>query len=130
VKYPVPKPALKTAIAVLRAALDPDVGVATVDPRIWPRLFVRLTRAGGSQIVPVTDIARLLVECYADSDAACEALTGDCLTALRNTEGVTTTNGVFLRGWGNEDGPVQLPDPKVPDHRRWQFQGDLLISPN
>jgi hypothetical protein len=129
--WPVPKPAVKTAIAVLRAALDPSVGVATVKPRIWPRLFVMVTRAGGGQTLPNTDVARILVECWADSDAACEALTNECRAALRNTQGVTVDGtGVFLRGFDNENGPVQLPDPDVPDHRRWQFQGDLLVSTN
>lgn len=130
--FPTPKPAVKTAIAVLRAALDPAVGVATVKPRIWPRLFVLVTRSGGglnNPAYPVTDIARILVECWADSDAACETLTNQCRAALYNTQGVTI-DGVFLRGFDNENGPVQLPDPDVPDHRRWQFQGDLMISTN
>jgi hypothetical protein len=125
--WEVPKPAVKTAIAVLRATLDPAVGVATVKPRVWPRLFVMITRSGGGLTFPNTDTARLLVECWADSDAACEALTNECRAALRNTQGVTI-DGVFLRGFDNEQGPVQLPDPDVPDHRRWQFQGDLMVS--
>jgi hypothetical protein len=126
-RYETPKPAVKTAIAVLRADLDPAVGVATVKPRVWPRLFVMLTRSGGGLIHPNTDVARLLVECWADSDAACEALTNQCRASLRSTEG-RTVDGVFLRGFDNEQGPVQLPDPDVPDHRRWQFQGDLMVS--
>ena len=123
-----PKPTLRTAIAVLRAALDPAVGVATVNPRVWPRLFVKVTISGGpGWVFPNTDITRLLVECWADSDAACEVLTNECRTALYNTEG-RIVDGVFLRGFDNDTGPVQLPDPDVPDHRRWQFQGDLMVS--
>jgi hypothetical protein len=128
-KYPVPQPALKTAIAVLRAALDPSVGVATVEPRIWPRQFVRVSRAGGGQTLINTDTMRVLVECYSDSDASCETLINECRAALFSTEGVTV-GGVFVRGFDNEQGPVQLNDPKVSDHRRWQFQGDLLVSTN
>jgi hypothetical protein len=128
-QWPVPKPALKAAIAVLRAALDPSVGVATVEPRVWPRLFVKVTRAGGGRQLINTDVARLLVECYADSDAACETLTNQCRAALASTQG-TTFDGVFLRGYDNEQGPVQLANPNVTDHRRWQFQGDLLVSTN
>jgi hypothetical protein len=90
-------------------------------------LFVRVSRSGGGQELIVTDTCRLLVECWADSAASAETLVNDCRAALRNTTG-QTVDGAFLRGFDNEAGPVELPDPGVPDRQRWQFQGDLLIS--
>lgn len=130
-----PKPAVLTAIMILRAALDSkDTTVAAGMPRVWKRFHVRVTRAGGGQDLIVTDTARLLVECYADSPAAAEVLTNKCRAALHNATGhridLGSAGKAFVRGYDNEVGPVEFPDVSVSDRQRWQFQGDLLVSTN
>jgi hypothetical protein len=129
--YPTPKPAVKTAIAVLQAAFDGvDEAVGYQMPKTWPRVYIRVSRGGGGLHPPaglVTDTARILCELYGAQVADVETASGQAIAALRNAQG-TSVNGVFLRGFDNIDGPTDFPDVTVPDMCRWQFQGDLLVS--
>ena len=124
--WPLPQPAVKVAIAILTEAMDP-VLVSARMPKTRPLQFVRVDRVGGSMPTPVTDISRLLVECFASDMATAEDMTAQARQALRNAGG-SIVAGAFVRGWTGEQGPVSFDDPTVTDQRRWQFTGDLLIS--
>jgi len=122
-----PKPALKTAIAVLRAASAlSGVQVGTDMPNPRPTQFVRVSRVGGSRNVK-QDYARLLIECWATSQGGCETLAANTSAALLNAGG-TTVSGAFVYGWDDQQGPVDYPDPDVTDMDRWQFHGDFIVS--
>lgn len=126
--WPVPQPAVKTAIAILTDALDPVPVVPTV-PRTRPPMFIRVSRIGGGQTNPVTDIARILVECWGPGIATAESMANTARAALRNAGG-TTVGTAYVRSFRNEQGPVDFPDPDVSDMTRFQFFGDLNISTN
>ncbi|WP_301119776.1 hypothetical protein [Mycolicibacterium fortuitum] len=138
----IPKPAVGAGVAALEAALPAHYDVELVSSdlpglanghRTYPTLFVRMTRVGPSGMLNmVTDRARLLVECYADkdSDTDCEQFANTCRALLRAVDTRTRFAGAYIRRWQNDTGPVPYPDPSVPSHERWQFQGDLLVSTN
>ena len=132
--WPTPKPAVLTAITVLAEAFGEYADVSAKLPgRIRPERFVRVTRVGGNQPNPATDIARILVECFAKDTAQAEAMCNTVRAALRNAAGttITTTAGkVSVRSWSNEDGPVDLPHPDIIDYERWQLHGDLAVKSN
>jgi hypothetical protein len=129
--YPTTKPAVKTAIAILQAAVNgDDSAVGYKMPMTWPNTFIKVSRSGGGPHTPtelVTDTARILCEVYGSQVADVEAMTSKAIAALRNAQG-TTVGNVFIRGFDNIDGPTDFTDVKVPDLCRWQFQGDLLVS--
>ena len=60
--WPTPKPALKTAIAIIADAFGVYASVSANMPRQLPVRFVRVDRIGGSRPNPVTDSARILIE--------------------------------------------------------------------
>lgn len=124
--WPTPKPAVLTAIRILDEALDP-IPVSSKMPRNRPPMFVRVSRIGGGQNSIVTDTARILVEVWGPGTATVEAMANTARAALRNAGG-TNVDGVWVRAWTNEQGPVDFPDFDVPDMARWQFFGDLLVS--
>ena len=128
--YRATKPAVLTAIAILQAALDDGEAVGYKMPAVWPRVYIKVTRAGGGPHEPtalVTDVARIMCELYGANVADVEQASSTAIAALRNSQG-TIVGGVFLRGFDNIDGPTDFPDVTVPDMCRWQFQGDLLVS--
>ena len=124
--YPTPLPALKVARSILAGAMT-SATVATKIPNTIPAKLVRVSRAGGSRPLIVTDSARILVELWALTVEDAEQMSGEAIAALQNAQG-TFAEGAFIRGFGNIEGPVDFPDPDVTDHERWQFQGDLLVS--
>lgn len=131
--WPTPKPAVLTAITILTEAFGSYAVVSAKMPRQRPERFVRVTRIGGGQDHLATDVARLLIECFAKDTAQCESMCNSVRAALRNARGTTvvTTDGrVSVRGWENENGPVDYPDPDLLDYDRWQLTGDLLIKSN
>lgn len=124
--YPVGHPAVKVAQTVLDGAMSGWV-VATKIPNQRPAKLVKVSRAGGGRLVIVTDVARLLVEVWAKTVADTEQGCLDAIAALQNAQG-TIVDGAFIRGFGNIEGPVDLPDPDVTDQERWQFVGDFSVS--
>lgn len=129
--YPIPKPAVKTAIAILQAAVNgDDSAVGYKMPMTWPRVYIKVSRAGGGLHPPttlVTDTARILCEIYGAQVADVEDAASHAIAALQNAQG-TSIGDVFIRGFDNIDGPTAFDDVTVPDMCRWQFQGDLLVS--
>lgn len=124
--WPIPKPAVKTAISVLQSAF-PGVAVDSASPKNRPAKYVTVSRIGGGQDNPRMDSARLLIECWARTDADAEVMTGVVRATLRNAGG-THVDDVFIYGWGNESGPVMYDDPDISDRTRWQLTGDLSVS--
>lgn len=128
--WPTPKPALLTAITVLSDAFGEYAFVsAKMPPHVRPDRFVKLTRVGGGQDQIVTDVARILVECFAKDVGQVEAMCNTARAALRNAAG-TTVGEAFVRGWDNESGPNDYPHPDLLEYERWQFTGDLAIKAN
>lgn len=136
----VPKPSVAAVIAVLIDQLpDQGYGDAYVSskkpgPRTGhtslPSRFIRVTRAGGGMINLVTDNARILVECWSDSDDA-EKFANAARAVITASAGGRYAGG-FIRGVDNEydDGPVDFPDPLVTSHDRQQFTIGVLVSTN
>lgn len=126
--YPTPKPALQAAIAILTPAVTPTpVGFRM--PNTRGAAFVRVSRVGGRMGNLVTDVPRILVECWGPDVGTVENLCNTCRAALLNACGKFFA-GVYVREWVNEQGPVDFDDPEVTDMRRWQFHGDLRVSTN
>ncbi|DAZ90349.1 hypothetical protein [Mycobacteroides abscessus] len=133
------KPSVAIAVSALTAGL-PQTGLSGVyvsskkpgvatGHRVLPSKFIRVTRISpGGMLNRVTDLAHLLIECWAD-DGEGESLANAARGVLRASAGHTIASG-FIRSFGNDSGPVDFPDPDVPSHDRYQFTGDLLISTN
>lgn len=136
--WPTPKPAVLAAITVLSDGFGDYADVsASLPAKGRPLRFVRVTRVGGGQDNPAIDIARLLIECFGPDTATAEAMCNTVRAALRNAMGTTvdcengsTTTRVFIRGWGNEQGPVDFPHPEILDRQRWQLHGDFSVKAN
>lgn len=132
--WPTPKPALLTAIAILEEAFGEYAVVSAALPRQnRPDRFVKVTRTGGDMRDPVTDLARLLIECYGPNIATIEAMTGTVRAGFRNAAGTTVTAGdyqVFVRHWDNEHVVAPWPNPEILDRERAQVTGDLAVSIN
>jgi len=125
--YQTPKPAVKTAITILAAGFGQYALVSAKMPKHRPIRFVRVSRIGGSQTNPITDNARILIECFGQDTETVEAMTATARTALRNAIS-TIVDGVWVRNWSNEQGPVDFPHSEIIDMDRWQFHGDLALS--
>lgn len=132
--WPTPKPALLTAITILDEVFGSYAFVsAKLPPHSRPDRFVKVSRVGGGQENIATDVARILVECFAKDVGEVEAMCNTVRAALRNAGGttVTTTSGpVSVRAWGNEQGPTDYPHPDLLDYERWQITGDLALKAN
>jgi metal-dependent amidase/aminoacylase/carboxypeptidase family protein len=125
-----PKPALLGTVTILEEAFGTYAMVSTKMPaRNRPERFVRVSRTGGGQDNPVTDRARILVECFAKDTAQAEAMCNTARAALRNACS-TFVAGMFVRWYGNESGPVDLAHPDIVDMERWQFSGEIWMSTN
>lgn len=125
--YSTPKPAVKTAITILAAGFGQYALVSAKMPKQRPIRFVQVSRIGGTQTDPITDNARLLIECFGPDTETVEAMSATARTALRNAIS-TVVDGVWVRNWHNEQGPVDFPHPQIIDMDRWQFTGDLSLS--
>lgn len=142
-----PKPALLGAVTVLEAAFRLSDGshaalVSTKLPaHVRPERFIKVSRIGGGQNDPATDVARFLVDCYGRDSAACESMCNTARAALHNSVSgwVIPThrdgspdheNSMFIRWCGNESGPYDLAHPDILDYERWQFTIDLWIAAN
>ena len=132
--WPTAKPAVLTAITVLSEAFGEYAFVSAKLPtNNRPERFVKVSRVGGGQEHQATDVARLLIECFAQDVGQVEAMCNTVRAALRNAGGTTVTTtqgGVFVRGWDNETGPVDYPHPDLLDYDRWQVTGDFHVKSN
>jgi hypothetical protein len=129
--YPTPKPGLKAARRIQADCFSSDA-VGSKVPIERPDTFIRVSRVGGEMPLLVTDSVRVLTEIWVRSSITgavgiIEQMCCDSIAAYMNAQG-TFVEGAFIRGFGNISGPVDFPDPDVPDMERWQFQGDLLVS--
>jgi len=117
-------------VTVLEEAFGTYAMVSTKLPsRNMPDRFVKVSRIGGRQDDPVTDRARILVECYAKDTASVEHMCNTARAAYRNAC-ATRVAGMWIRWYGNESGPVDFPHPGIVDRERWQFTADLWIKSN
>lgn len=124
------KPAVLAAVTILEQAFGEYALVSTKLPaRNRPDRFVRVERAGGGQDDPVTDKARILVECYAKDTAQAEAMCNTARAAFRNATSTFVEN-MFIRWYGNEQGVADYAHPDIVDYERWRFTADLWISTN
>ena len=98
-------------------------------PKVRPAQFIRVSFAGGDRPNIVTKLPRLLIELWGKTPEDLEDMYDRAHQALEDAAG-TTVAGCFIRKWGNEQGPVDFPDPDVTDMRRWQFHGDWNVSTN
>lgn len=125
--HPTPKPALKTAIAILVDAFGSTVDVSAKMPQRPPNQFIRVNRVGGSRPNLVTDSARILIECFGPDPETVESMWATVDEAMHNAVG-TVVDSVFVRGWDNVDGPTDFPHPDLLSWDRWQLHGDLMLS--
>jgi hypothetical protein len=140
-----PKPALLGAVTILHnafASVTPPVPVSTKLPaHVRPEWFIKVSRIGGGQNDPATDVARFLVDCYGRDSATCEAMCNTSRAALHNAVSTWVipaardgspdeANRMFIRWCGNESGPYDLAHPDILDYERWQFSIDLWIAAN
>lgn len=123
-------PGVLTGIRIIEAG-QPAIRVSDEMPKTRPPRIVLVSQVDARRPNPVQSVHRLLIECWLnkslDSTVNIEMWCGEVSSALRNSSG-NTYDGVFSFGWGNEQGPVDFPDPDVTDMRRWQFHGDLTLS--
>jgi hypothetical protein len=129
-----PKPALLGALTILESAFGTYAHVSAKLPATnRPDRFVKVSRVGGQLDNHTTDLARIMVECFAKDVGQVESMCNTARTALRNAGGTTVTaNNVamFIRGWDNESGPTDYPHPDILDFERWQITGDLAVKAN
>ncbi len=126
--HPTPKPALKTAIAVLDTAFGATASVSAKMPKKnFPTRFVKVSRVGGNRPNIVTDSARILIELFATTPEAVESMWATADAAMFNAIG-TVVDGVFIRDWGDVQGPTDFPHPDFLHLERWQLHGQLALS--
>ena len=82
--YLTPKPAVKVTISVLADAFGEYALVSARMPKQRPIRFIKVSRIGGSQDTPITDVARILIECFGPDVETCENMTAPARAALRN----------------------------------------------
>lgn len=105
----------------------PGVKVFNALPDTRPKQFIVVSRAGGSQTSPNTDVPRMLFEFWHEVKADAYAMTRTGRSGLRKARAKYWA-GVWVRNWGNEFGPVDLPHPDIRDRHRYQLHGDLNCS--
>ena len=126
--HPTPQPALKTAITILSTAFGVYAVVSAKMPRQLPTRFVRVDRAGGTRPNLVTDDARIIIDCFADSPETVESMCGTVDAAMHNAIG-TVVGSVFVRNWTGVTGPTgNYPHPDYLSFERWQMTGSLMLS--
>jgi len=125
--WPTPKPALKTAITILADAFGVYAQVSAKMPKQLPVRFIMVSRIGGDRPNPVTDTARILIECFGPDPETVESMCSTVDEAMHNAIG-TIVDSVFIRNWDDIHGPVSLPHPDLLTMERWQVHGDLWLS--
>lgn len=125
--WPSPPKAVKTAIAIQRSAFGTYAQVSAKLPRQRPARFVKVSIIGGSRVNPVTYRARIMVDLFGLDTETVESMHSTASWGFLNAQS-TVVDGVFVRAWDDEQGPVDRPHPDILDMERWQFHGDLILS--
>ena len=125
--WPTPRPALKTAIAIVTEAFGEYAQVSANMPRQLPIRFIRVDRIGGSRPNPVTDIARILIECFGPDPETVESMCSTVDEAMHNAIG-TIVGDVFIRDWTNINGPIRRNYRDLLSVSRMMVDGDLWLS--
>lgn len=108
-------------MAVIRDHVPPDVPVVHKVPRERPELFVRIDQTAPRRTTPITDLTTLFVQVYGpDVDSA-----GDLTDSLRELCFDLELYDDRVLGWSEDSGPIDFPDPDLPDVSRYQFIGSL-----
>ncbi len=128
--YPTVKPALRTALSILRDAFDGTANVSAALPKKGlPNRFVLVELAGGSRPHVVTTSTRILIQCFAVDPATAESMWGTADAAMHNAIGTVVDEEVFVRDWGNVAGPTgPFAHPDFLRLTRLQGTGDLVLS--
>lgn len=126
----VPKSAQTVAVQAVTAHMPAefaDVWISDEVPNDRRPRMVRITRTPGGGMAPhgATDHARLIVECWANSDEEAELLANTVRAVLRTLRGRTAAGG-FIRSWREDGGPYEWPDES--QQCRWQLTGEMLIK--
>lgn len=132
--WPEPKPAVAVTIAALKAQL------VELYPGVYTSLYIRseppTTRPAKYIIVsllntdhpnPAFTVPRPLIECWAETAATAEQMSGHCIRALKNAKAQKFADA-WVKAFNNIQGPVELNDPDIQDRRRYQFHGELYLS--
>ncbi|KQY58316.1 hypothetical protein ASD11_01220 [Aeromicrobium sp. Root495] len=94
--------------------------VASRLPDELPDEFVRVIRTGGAgRVSRISELATVVVEAFAQTEADALALLRACAEALAEAEG-TKVAGVLLKTVTELSGPGNLPTPSVPRSRYTQ----------
>lgn len=124
--WPVPKPAVKTTIAIIRTAIA-GLYVRDVRPETRPDRYVTVGLMNSAYPNPAFTRPRPLVEVWGDRTITVEALSNEVVAAIRNAKGRTYSDA-FVYGITDLQGPVDYPDPDITDRLRWQIHFDLILS--
>ncbi|CAM5400694.1 hypothetical protein [Corynebacterium variabile] len=114
---------MTTAQQIVMAVLRDNVTVPVVHkvPRPRPDLFVRVDQAAPRRTTPVTDMTTVFIQVYGPTldDAV------DLIDVIRERCFDLDVLDDRVLGWSEDSGPVDFPDPDIPDVTRWQFIGTL-----
>lgn len=130
--WPVPKPAVKTTIALLRAELSGGLYVKSSRPVDRPDQYVTVGLMNSDYPNPAMSLPRPLVEVWGRSTEIVEVLSNQVVAAVLNAKGrtyaVAGVGDVFVFGVKNIQGPVEYNDPDITDRLRWQIHFDMGLS--
>lgn len=99
----------------------PGVSVVGKVPRARPEVFIRVDM-GAPQRINLAQYRTLIIVQVYGSDL--EQVLGTIFTAGQTLETIDAAHPL-VSGWDEETGPVEFPDPDIPQHR-WQMTGQLF----
>lgn len=114
---------MTTAQQIVMAVLRANVTAQVVHkvPRPRPDLFVRVDQAAPRRTTPVTDVTTVFIQVYGQT----LDYTVDLIDSIRELCFELDVIDDRVLGWTEDSGPVDFPDPDIPDVTRWQFIGTL-----
>lgn len=115
-----------TGIEIMQAALREQTKVPVVSkvPRPRPEVFIRVDQAAPRALSPVQDRVRIIVQVYGSDLEQVLNLCGLVRHTLSNLEGLAPS----CFGTDDIEGPVEFPDPDIPNVYRWQITGVIYIA--
>lgn len=114
-----------TPIEIVQRNLRPYAGVPVVSkvPTTRPDLFIRVDMGAPQRETLVSYHTMIIVQVYGtDLEQVLDTIFG----LQPRLEAMDVTDPLVL-GWEEETGPVDFPDPDIPQHR-WQLVGQLTHS--
>ncbi|MDO5535372.1 MAG: hypothetical protein Q4F65_12065, partial [Propionibacteriaceae bacterium] len=92
-----------------------------------PEKFLRLDQGAATRINLVQDSTLVIIQVYGPDGAFDEVL--GVVEKLR--EWLFDVDGAHpsVFGWEETQGPMEFPDPDLPEVIRWQFAGHLIFAP-